>query len=117
MPSRSFLIAAFLVILGTAYAAYWHIMAGRLEQGIERWAEEQRDHGLQAGWTDIVIDGFPLRLRARFAVPRLIQREGSLPWSWQADSLTLEAQPWQLTRIGFTGDGPQTARLAGQQIA
>ena len=116
MPSRSFLIAAFLVILGTAYAAYWHIMAGRLEQGIERWAEEQRGHGLQAGWNDIVIDGFPLRLRARFAAPRLIQREGSLPWSWQADSLTLEAQPWRLTRIGFTGDGPQTARLAGQQI-
>lgn len=117
MPSRSFLIAAFLVILGTAYAAYWHIMASRLEQGIEHWAGEQRSHGLQAGWNDIVIDGFPLRLRARFAAPRLIQRDGSLPWSWQGESLTLEGQPWRLTRIRFAGDGTQTARLAGQQIA
>lgn len=116
MPSRSFLIAAFLVILGTAYAAYWHLMADRLEQGIERWAEEQRSHGLEADWTDFVIDGFPLRLRARFTTPRLIRRDGALPWSWQGDSLTLETQPWWLTRIRFSGSGKQTVQAAGQQI-
>lgn len=116
MPSRSFLVAALLVILGTAYAAYWHLMADRLEQGIESWAEDQRAQGLEAGWSDLAIDGFPLSLRARFATPRLIRREGDLPWSWQGEALTLEAQPWRLTRIRFAGEGAQSARIAGQRI-
>ncbi|MCH2393257.1 DUF2125 domain-containing protein [Oceanibaculum sp.] len=117
MPSRSFLIAAFLVILGTAYAAYWHLMAYRLEQGIERWAEQQRAQGVEAGWRELTFDGFPLQFRARLSAPRLIQERGGNAWSWQAESLTLEALPWQLHKIAFTSDGKQAALLNGRELA
>lgn len=117
MPSRSFLAAAILVILGTAYAAYWHLMADRLEQGIERWAEQQRAQGVEAGWRELTFDGFPLQFRARLSAPRLIQERGDIAGSWQAESLTLEALPWNLHRIVFTSGGKQAALLNGRELA
>ena len=56
--------AAFLLVLGLAYAAYWNSAASTLRTRLEAWAEARRADGGQVEYQSLYVRGFPLELRA-----------------------------------------------------
>jgi hypothetical protein len=102
-----FSIAALVVVLFAAYAAYWHIVAQRLRDGLDPWAEAQRAQGLSAQWDQVEIGGFPSAFRFRFAKASFSTAR-PLPASLTAPSLTVWAAPWNLRHWQFAAeDGAQ----------
>lgn len=96
------------VVVG-AYSAYWLIAAGKIEHGLERWAEERRAEGYEVELGHPVITGFPTRFRVDIPHP-LIGREAS-GWIWQAERLRAEAPPWRVGAMEFTLSGRHALRL------
>ncbi|MBI1777411.1 MAG: DUF2125 domain-containing protein [Proteobacteria bacterium] len=101
---------AFL-LLATGAASWW-LAARALDQAIQRWVEARRSDGYTVEWRARAIGGFPLWIRARFEQPALTAPGGATPWSWQAESLTLAARPWNPTTVSFEGQGRNLLVLA-----
>jgi hypothetical protein len=96
------------VVIG-AYSAYWLIAAGKIEHGLERWAEERRAEGYKVELGHPVITGFPTHFQVDIPHP-LIGREAS-GWVWQPEHLHAEAPPWQVGAMEFTLSGRHALRL------
>lgn len=93
------LVAAALTATLGGYALYWHIAAGTLADGIERWAAERRAEGYEIAYDAPAIGGFPFHLEARLDSPVIGSPEpgpetGGQRWRWAGPRLTLHARPW-----------------------
>lgn len=105
-----FALAALLVVLVAAYAAYWHITAKRLRNGLAPWAEAQRAHGYIVDWKEVAVDGFPDAFRFHFTAAHFGATR-PLPTELTAPRLTVWAAPWNLRHWQF--DAPDGAAFGG----
>jgi hypothetical protein len=92
---------ALLAVLAAAYGAYWFHVAGEVRKGLDDWAARIRAGGGQARWDQASGFGFPFRVGLRLTAPLLSMPPGQ----WQAEALTLEAAPFDLTRVTLTATG------------
>jgi hypothetical protein len=107
-------LALTVAVLFAAYAAYWHIVAQQLRDGLEPWAEAQRAQGMTAEWDQVQISGFPTTFFFRFTKARFSATR-PLPASVAAPVLSVWAEPWNLRHWQFAAaDG---ARLDLDTIA
>ncbi len=110
----AFGLAAAVAVLFAAYFAYWHIMAQKLRDELEPWAEAQRAQGMIAAWDQVQISGFPTAFFFRFTKARFSAAR-PLPASIAAPTLSVWAEPWNLRHWQFAAaDG---ARLDLNNIA
>ena len=102
--------AAFLLVLGLAYAAYWNSAASALRTRIEAWAEARRADGGQVAYQSFYVRGFPLELRAEAKQVRLELADGTTA---QAPLLTASALPWAPLTISIELAEGASAGVAG----
>ncbi len=55
-------VVLLLVLLG-GYAAYWRIVAGRIEDGVVAWQQSVRARKIDASWQRLRVAGFPFAFR------------------------------------------------------
>jgi hypothetical protein len=91
--------------LALLYSAAWYVIADRLEDVVTRWTAERREQGWIPSYSAIQLEGFPFAWRANITDPTLAS-QGTLPaFRWSGPAITLDWQPWNATRIGFTASG------------
>lgn len=101
---RAVLVLAVLAVAAAgAYTAYWFHVAAELRKGIEAWAQDRREHGWRVEWDGLAVGGFPPRVEARLAAPRLASPSGL---EWRADAVTASASPFDLTLVTVAAPGP-----------
>ena len=93
--TRPGLVAAvLLLVLFAAYAAYWWIVAGRIEDGAVAWRKSIQTRKVDASWRGFHIGGFPFRFRVELQDATLRDRALSpAPKLW-LPVLTGSARPW-----------------------
>ncbi len=100
---RSAIIAATVAAVGLVYGGLWLYAAGRLTEGVERWAAERRAQGWQVKLGGVSATGFPFRLAVVIPAPALARsRDGRF---WRGPPVTLYFRPWQpdMVEAGFPG--------------
>ncbi|OAN53991.1 DUF2125 domain-containing protein [Magnetospirillum moscoviense] len=90
------ILVAALTVLAAAYSAYWFHVAGTLRKGLDEWAAR-----VGAQWDKAETSGFPFRLTLTLTAPRLTVNGTG----WQADAVTAQASPFDLTRITVSAPG------------
>jgi len=82
-------VGAFMLCVA-AYAAWWWFLADRLRTGIEDWRTARIAEGVEVGWSNLAIEGFPGVVRASIADPMV-----AIPaaWRWEAVALSLGIDP------------------------
>ncbi len=110
--SRRWLYIPFAVasVIFFAYFVLWRIGAGEMEKAADQWINDQRAMGLEVTHEGISRDGFPFFLRINILEP-MISESGV--WRWRADGLSIDALPYDLTRVIFSPTGEQQIFAAG----
>ncbi|MGB8276213.1 MAG: DUF2125 domain-containing protein [Alphaproteobacteria bacterium] len=108
------LLLALAVSAGTA--VYWHYASEALREGIERWVAERRAEGLQAGYSSLVVKGFPFRLRATVRDPVLGRPAGTaggrdVAWEWRGSELVASFSPWSMSHVDLKLPGTHQITL------
>lgn len=107
---RYYILLGVVVAAALGYTAYWFYVAGLVPQQLDAWADQQRARGWVVSYDDVQVGGFPFRLEATVAAPRLAQPNQASAPSWQGERVGAVAHPWNLTHILFRFEGRQ--RLA-----
>ena len=93
-------------------AGYWVWGAGQIEDGVRRWAEQQRARGYEVAFEGPEVDGFPLFHEARLAAPILGSPGG---WRWAGPALSGRAALWDPLTLELAFPGlHRLRRPAGQ---
>ncbi|WP_374655349.1 DUF2125 domain-containing protein [Dongia sp.] len=90
-----------LLVLGGAYAGYWYYVAGRLQDGIDAWVEQQRAAGNEVAIADGSIGGFPFAFRRDFGAAEM-RLQGGVAARIAAGSAIAEIKPWNLNTVIVT---------------
>ncbi len=101
-----------VIVAAAAYSAYWFVAAGWLRDGVDAWFEARRAEGLAVEHQGLAVSGFPFRLVAEVAAPRI---ERPQAWSWSAERLVIVARPWSLGQLRLVL--PPEQRLSQRQGA
>src|SRR5690606_13872956 len=106
-------LAVAVVVAG--YVGYWFWVAGKVERGVLRWADERRAEGFEVGWRSFDIGGFPFRLVLTFEEPRLAQPGHRLAPEWRGERVIALMYPWNLRYVlaGFEGEQTLSFRDEG----
>ncbi|MBL8707126.1 MAG: DUF2125 domain-containing protein [Rhodospirillales bacterium] len=90
-----------VAILG-GYGAWWFTLAGRVENGVARWAAERRAEGWTVKHEPIQRGGFPFSLDLTMPRPELARGDAL---AWKGEMLTASAKPWAIqdVTLGFPG--------------
>jgi hypothetical protein len=83
-----------LVVLGGAYAAYWRIVAGRIEDGLVAWQQSAQARKIDASWRKLGVAGFPLAFRIELADAALRDAALDPAPEIRLPALTGDARPW-----------------------
>lgn len=90
----SLLAIVLLVAVAGAYAAFWLIAAGRIEDGLGRWAQSLRAHDLDLSWRAVRVGGFPFAFRLELRDATLRDVAPARPGEVRAPLLSAVASPW-----------------------
>lgn len=115
---HSLIVLAILGLGAAGYAGFWFYAAGEMRENFERWAEERRAEGFEVSYDGLAIVGFPFRLAAMFAKPRLAAPHSpnrwNGQWTWRGARVAAWAWPWRLRRARVAMAGPQTLEFTPQ---
>lgn len=81
-----------LALLAGAYSLYWLYMRSILLQGAQDWIAEQRTAGIEVGYDELRLEGFPFRHTLTVQAPSLVDPRSG--WGWRGERLQLVMQPW-----------------------
>ena len=104
---RYYILLGVVVAAALGYAAYWFYLAGLVPEQLDAWAEQQRAKGWIVDYDEVDVGGFPFRLEATVAAPRLARPNQASAPSWQGERVRAVAHPWNLTHILFRFEGRQ----------
>ncbi len=102
-----FTIAGIIVF---AYFLLWRAGAAEMKKAVAEWVAEQNDAGLAVSHGAIQSDGFPFFLRVHIVAPDIAEPGA---WSWRAERLTLDALPYDLSKLIFSTSGDQVLWAKG----
>ena len=111
MRFRFAALAGALVTGAVAYSVYWFRLAGEIEHGIARWAEERRVEGVQVEYSNLQVTGFPLRVQAQANDVRLAGGAGDQRWEWKSPQLIGNVLPYRINHIVLSALEPQEITL------
>ncbi|MGH7031738.1 MAG: DUF2125 domain-containing protein [Stellaceae bacterium] len=100
-----------LVLFG-AYAAYWRIAAGRIEEGVVAWQQSMRARKIDASWRKLRVTGFPFDFRVALEGAALRDRALSPAPQLHLPVLTGNAHPWNLADWRLAAPAGLSAGLA-----
>ena len=105
-------IICILVLLAGlgGYSGWWWLAAAQLEKGIQGWIDMRRAEGVVVGYESLQINGFPQLIRVRVQKPKAEPIKGDF-WSWQGNTLSFQARPWNFSRVSYDLSGPQSGNL------
>jgi hypothetical protein len=91
-------IAALAVLLAATggYAAYWTIVARRIEEGLAEWAQSARLRSVDVSWRSSSVGGFPASFRIDLSNFVLRDRSLTPAPELRASTLAGSARPWAL---------------------
>ncbi len=105
---RVFIGAGAAVVVVAVYAGYWNYIAAQVRAGIEQWADLRRAEGFDVSYGAITVSGFPFRLVAQMAAPKVAHS-----WSWQGPTFVISARPWRLGRFKVKAPGLHQVSYGG----
>ncbi len=110
--SRRWLYIPFAVagVIFFAYYLLWRIGAGEMEKSVVQWIADQRAMGIEITCDAITRDGFPFFLRVHIDQPRIAAPEAG---RWRGERLSIDALPYDLTRVIFSPTGAQELYVEG----
>lgn len=109
MSLRRLVIAAgILALLIGLWCAAWFYAAGQVRTRMAAWTAAQQAAGNVVTYDSLEIGGFPFRIVMTIDAPAY----GTPVYRWQAQSLTLAFQPWNLRRFGFRTAGAHRLDIA-----
>lgn len=103
------LIAA-LVLIIAGYTAFWFHLKGRVEQGLNDWAAEQRAKGWQVYHSPPSFSGYPYRIMLELKEVALADPAHPQAWALRLASIKAVTHPWTLRHILLQPEG--TTELA-----
>ena len=86
--------ALLLLVLFGAYAAYWWIVAGRIEDGVVAWQQSIQARKIDASWRRLQVGGFPFRFRVELRDALLRDRALTPAPELRLTALAGSARPW-----------------------
>jgi hypothetical protein len=104
-----FLFVVFSILLA-GYGGYWVYARGVAETIVQDWIEDHRAAGYRIEHAPLQLDGFPFLIRVTLNGPRVAHKTAG--WTWRADSVVVEAQPWRLDHIRGEVMGAQSLEMA-----
>ena len=106
MRARYVALVAALGVAAIGYVAFWFWAAGAAEQSVVRWAEARRAEGMEVGWGNLSVGGFPFRLEVSVEGPRMAAPRHPLTPEWRGARVVAYAHPWNLRHVlaSFEGD-------------
>ncbi len=102
-----FVVAAVIVF---AYYLLWRAGAGQMQIAVTDWIADQRAAGFVVDHGAVKADGFPFFLRVHIDDAGIASTGR---WRWHADSLTLDALPYDLNKLIFSPTGEQLISVEG----
>ncbi|WP_051013590.1 DUF2125 domain-containing protein [Pararhodospirillum photometricum] len=104
-------VPAVMALLMVTYIGFWIYTAVMARRGFETWVADRRAEGYQVSFSELAVEGFPLRVKVRLETPSLTAPEALGGWSWSSPRAQAEIFP--LTPSTFTLDarGPHALRL------
>lgn len=102
-----FVVAAVIVF---AYFLLWRAGASQMQIAVTDWIDDQRAAGFVVDHGPIKADGFPFFLRVHIDNAGIVSPDG---WRWRADSLSLDALPYDLNKLIFSLAGEQLINVEG----
>ncbi|MBI5165549.1 MAG: DUF2125 domain-containing protein [Magnetospirillum sp.] len=106
--------AAAAILAGLGWSAYWFHVAGLLRKQIAAWEDTHRGEGWHIAHGEPTAGGFPIRLRLHLPQPALTRPDGL---SWQAETLTVTVDPFDLTHLTLEVPGRQQIAWPGLSAA
>ena len=99
-----------LVFLGGAvlFTVYWFVMAGRYEEGLARWVQEQSERGVQVNYSGAEIKGFPYRFEAHLKDVSVSQPGHPNALVWQSEDVIAMMLSYRFDKVMFESKGRQT---------
>ena len=89
-----FVAVVVLLVLFSAYAAYWWVVAGRIRDGMMAWRQSEHSHKIDAAWRDVRVTGFPFAFRVEIDGASLRDRAWNPAPELRLARLTGSARPW-----------------------
>ncbi|NOX81933.1 MAG: DUF2125 domain-containing protein [Alphaproteobacteria bacterium] len=110
--SRRWLYAPFAIaaIILAGYYLLWRTGAHEMKKAVDAWVIDQRAAGLEVSHGPVTSKGFPFFLRVRIEAPD-IAMPGA--WRWRAETLFLDALPYDLNRLIISPGGEQLLSAEG----
>lgn len=102
-----------LLVLFGAYAAYWWIVAGRIENGIAAWAQSIGAKKVDVSWRRLRVTGFPLAFRIEIDAALLRDRGVSPAPELRIPALDGTARFWDFADWRLAAVRGLSADLAG----
>jgi hypothetical protein len=120
--SKPIIVAAVVLLLAVigGYVAYWHYVAGQIENGLVAWQQSETKHKIEASWQRLRVVGFPFAFRIKIdhAVFRDFSRSPAP--ELRLAQLSGTARPWDFDNWQLGAPAGFTAALApagGQPVA
>jgi hypothetical protein len=112
-------VVLLLAVIG-GYVAYWHYVAGQIENGLVAWQQSESKHKVEASWQRLRVVGFPFAFRIKIdhAVFRDFSRSPAP--ELRLAQLSGTARPWDFDNWQLGAPAGFTAALApagGQPVA
>ena len=97
-----------IAIAVIGYTAYWFVAAGKIEDRIADWAEDQRARGIvvEAGTPE--VSGYPLQFEVSLDHPSVDY--SAKGWAWRGDVLTASFRPWRFDKFDLKFQGQNDVR-------
>jgi len=106
---RATIIAVVLAVAAGMWSAYWLVLVTGLRDGVMAWAEQCRAEGLDVGFANLDVVGYPISVRA--VIDRLTAGSSNGTWSWSADRAELSLNPLAPKHFTATITGGQVVAL------
>ena len=105
---RLFVISAAMALVIGLWCAGWFYAADQARTRMAAWTAAQQAAGNVVTYDTLTVSGFPFHIVVAIEGPAY----GTPTYRWQATSLALAFQPWNLRRFGFRTAGAQRIDIA-----
>jgi hypothetical protein len=106
-------LALLLALLAGGHAVLWHLLLGRMEEGLQQWTAARRAAGWEVAHAPPERGGWPFAARLTLPGWRLAAPQGA---AWEAAALALELRPTALDRLLLRPSGQQLLRLGTARL-
>jgi hypothetical protein len=107
------LVLLFVLVCGSAYAAYWWIAAARIEREFGLWVRQAHADKLEVSWRDLHVGGFPAAFRLELKDALFRYGAADAAPVFHVPALAGSARPWEPTVWRLTARRGLTAAIAG----